>query len=101
MPGLSVAWLLCLPLAIVIGVSKYRERSSRRGLPLPPGPKYLPLIVQKLFHPSQENPWVTYQNWSKQYGVITIEEVDLIPMFSFVQVVILFRSTNWAARLSF
>jgi len=100
MSGLSVAWLLCLPLLIAIGVSKYRERSSRRGLSLPPGPKYLSLAVQKFFNPSQEDPWIIYQNWSKQYGGFTIEEIGLIVMFSFVQAVILFQSTNLAARLS-
>lgn len=72
MPDLPVTWLLCLLLAIAIAVSRYRERSFRRGLPLPPGPKPLSLVGMNLFDKQQESPWITYRNWSKQYGELTI-----------------------------
>ncbi|KAG6374033.1 cytochrome P450 [Boletus reticuloceps] len=48
----------------------YRRSSrSRHGLPLPPGPKPLPLIGNILDIDS-EQPWLTYGAWRKKYGPI-------------------------------
>jgi len=44
------------------------ERNPK-GLPLPPGPKGLP-IVGKLFDRPIEKPWLIYEEWSKVYGKV-------------------------------
>lgn len=45
-----------------------RRKRNARGLPLPPGPKGLPL-VGNLFQLPQKEPWVEYDRLSKRYGV--------------------------------
>ncbi|KAJ4496574.1 cytochrome P450 [Lentinula lateritia] len=39
----------------------------RRRLPLPPGPKRLPIVGNALDYPT-DTPWVKYAEWSRQYG---------------------------------
>ncbi|KAF7350121.1 Cytochrome P450 [Mycena venus] len=54
----------CLGLGLVLyGLFSRRNRSS---LPLPPGPKKLPL-VGNVFDIPASHPWETYMAWSKEY----------------------------------
>jgi hypothetical protein len=43
------------------------SRRNRSGLPLPPGPKKLPL-VGNVFDIPATHPWETYMAWSKEYS---------------------------------
>ncbi|KAI6099768.1 cytochrome P450 [Pisolithus sp. B1] len=47
----------------------YRIRTLRSELPLPPGPRGLPLIGN-VFDMNIAEPWLTYEEWGKQYGDI-------------------------------
>ncbi|KAF8259329.1 cytochrome P450 [Lactarius quietus] len=48
----------------------HADRSRRRGLQYPPGPRGLPLFGN-LFDIPQRAPWETYTQWGKQYGDVT------------------------------
>lgn len=64
-----------LPCVAVVGVSVscIRWLNNRRRLPLPPGPKPLPL-VGNLFQIPADYPWETYNEWREKYGdVIYLE----------------------------
>jgi hypothetical protein len=68
MPTLIQLDVLLPVSAIVLAAFTYTLRHARsRGLPYPPGPKRLPIIGNLLDMPSHEE-WVTYKNWSDQYG---------------------------------
>lgn len=59
------AWIfssLCVVLLFL-----YVVRRKRHTLPLPPGPKGLPMIGNVLDIPSK-NQWLTYWKWGKLYG---------------------------------
>ncbi|KAF9220855.1 cytochrome P450 [Gyrodon lividus] len=45
----------------------WRKRALRNGLPLPPGPRGLPLIGN-VFDLNMAEPWLSYEQWGKQYG---------------------------------
>jgi hypothetical protein len=45
-----------------------RRRANPTNLPLPPGPKGYPIIGSLLDFPTFR-PWLTYDQWSKVYGV--------------------------------
>ncbi|KKK12914.1 hypothetical protein AOCH_000477 [Aspergillus ochraceoroseus] len=57
-----------ITIAILLGIV-YKFLDDRRKLPLPPGPKPLPLIGNIYQIPS-ENPWRKYQEWNATYGPI-------------------------------
>ncbi|KAI0269994.1 cytochrome P450 [Gloeopeniophorella convolvens] len=59
------ACILAIALCFIIAVRVFRKK--RHALPLPPGPRGLPLIGNVLDMPSR-NPWLTYLQWSKQYN---------------------------------
>lgn len=46
-----------------------KNRALRGPLPLPPGPRGLPLIGN-VFDVNFTEPWLTYEEWGKQYGDI-------------------------------
>lgn len=65
----SVTVALCLLILAFIGWSHSRRTTS--GLPIPPGPKPLPLIGNWLDFPTDKI-WLAYNRWSQTYGTITL-----------------------------
>ncbi|KAJ7803823.1 cytochrome P450 [Mycena olivaceomarginata] len=57
-------WVVAIFLIVLYGL---RWRRSRSQLPLPPGPRELPL-VGNLFDIPPERQWETYLQWSKQFN---------------------------------
>lgn len=70
----TISWPLLLSVAATTAVVYHRIRRAS-NLPRPPGPPGLPLIGNLLDIP-KEYSWVTYREWSRQYG----------ELFSFVYV---------------
>ncbi|KAF8874735.1 cytochrome P450 [Infundibulicybe gibba] len=71
--GTSFYLSLILGAAIAIGLLRARIRNMERypkRLPLPPGPKGLPIIGNLLDMPRAEKPWLVFREWSKIYGDI-------------------------------
>lgn len=58
--------LLSLAVAACAVLSRRFFRSTS-NLPHPPGPPGLP-ILGNLFDRPKEHAWITYRNWSQQYG---------------------------------
>jgi len=58
---------LVLLFAIAWAALIYFRRASSRSLPLPPGPKRLPLIGNLLNVPKSSE-WEAYAQWSKEFG---------------------------------
>jgi hypothetical protein len=66
-PVLVLAWGLSVALAVK-GIIAYRRRKRNPlRLPLPPGPKGLPLVGNILQIP-QKLPWEGYDKLCKEYG---------------------------------
>lgn len=61
--SLVFTFLICTTLKTVFT----RKRRNPNGLPLPPGPKGLPIIGNLLDVP-QDKPWLGYNDWCKVYG---------------------------------
>ncbi|KAI1797845.1 CyP450 monooxygenase [Ganoderma leucocontextum] len=61
---------ICLTFCIFLLI--FRNLPSRRSrfLPLPPGPKRLPILGNALDIPLSKQ-WLTFQRWAEQYGDIT------------------------------
>lgn len=54
---------------LLIGLYMVTRRQSTSSLPLPPGPKSLP-IIGNLHQAPKSYGWRTYDEWSKKYGPI-------------------------------
>lgn len=63
--GLWILGILCLACLVRI----IWQRRSRRYLPLPPGPKPLPVIGSLLDLPDNED-WLKYSEWNRKYGML-------------------------------
>ncbi|KAJ3797340.1 cytochrome P450 [Lentinula aff. detonsa] len=63
---LDLIFVTTLTLSILVSWS-YRNRGSRQNLPLPPGPKKLPLLGNSLDMPSTFH-WITFSKWAEQYN---------------------------------
>jgi hypothetical protein len=64
-----VAGLVAGVLVIVL----LRRQPAHRSLPLPPGPRPLPIIGNLLDIP-REKEWLTYRSWNEKYGDIVFIE---------------------------
>ena len=56
----------CACIVVVLGLRALFSR-KRRSLPLPPGPRGLP-ILGNLFDMPRSTYWRVFDNWAKQYG---------------------------------
>ncbi|KAI6099754.1 cytochrome P450 [Pisolithus sp. B1] len=52
---------------IIFAIKKWRKKALRNGLPLPPGPRGLPLVGNVL-DMDIAAPWTTYERLGKRYG---------------------------------
>lgn len=65
----AVMWAIVLASALVGLIWYFKTKCSRgtRSLPLPPGPRPLPIIGNVLGIP-REKQWLTYNKWASVYG---------------------------------
>lgn len=63
-------WVLGLLFLSLLGSLRWR-RYQRRHLPLPPGPKPLPVIGCLLDLPESED-WLKYSEWNRKYGMLLL-----------------------------
>ncbi|KAH7913526.1 cytochrome P450 [Hygrophoropsis aurantiaca] len=64
--SLATVSALCVIVLTLVWSSK---QTKRKGLPLPPGPRPLPLLGNA-HQINTSQPWLTYAAWGKQYGGI-------------------------------
>ncbi|KAJ7483512.1 cytochrome P450 [Mycena latifolia] len=65
-PPLAISSSIWSILGLIILVYAVRWNRNRSQLPLPPGPKKLPLLGN-LFDMPLDHMWETYRNWSKEF----------------------------------
>ena len=60
-------WLIIPAALLSYSLLKHFQRTMRRSLLLPPGPKGLP-IIGNMFDVPSVAPWKTFREWSEVYG---------------------------------
>ena len=60
----SICLLLCICIVLLRSLTSRRSRS----LPLPPGPKRLPILGNALDIPLSKQ-WLAFQRWAEEYGM--------------------------------
>ncbi|THH07896.1 hypothetical protein EW146_g9173 [Bondarzewia mesenterica] len=70
----------------------YLRRRTRNGLPLPPGPKPLPVIGNLLDVPRKQPAWLVYEQWGKKYG-------DIMSITVLGQTIVILNSPTIAKEL--
>ncbi|KAG2008668.1 cytochrome P450 [Coprinopsis cinerea AmutBmut pab1-1] len=100
------AWLFVVPAvlcAAILGVIRnVQARRRRRNLPLPPGPKGLPILGNLLQIPF-EYPWKMYAEWKKQYGdIIYLEalgqKILVLNSLETIEALLVKRAANYSDR---
>ncbi|VDB88746.1 unnamed protein product [Peniophora sp. CBMAI 1063] len=76
-----VAFDILFVFSVIAMVAVWRRSQTskvRRGLPLPPGPRGLP-VVGNLFDMPDTNEWVVYRDWGVKYGsdVVCVSTIGL------------------------
>ena len=77
MTAITGALPLTLALVLLTGCVWYFGR-RRNALPLPPGPKGLP-VMGNVFHVPKKEPYTTYMGWAKQFSEFDIRVLRMSP----------------------
>ncbi|TFK23816.1 O-methylsterigmatocystin oxidoreductase [Coprinopsis marcescibilis] len=65
------------PVVVGLAICIFALSTSKRRLPVPPGPTGLP-VVGNLLQIPQAVPWIVYNDWAKRYGQYTPQYLHLV-----------------------
>ncbi|KAF8157103.1 cytochrome P450 [Crassisporium funariophilum] len=83
----SVSDIIAYSLTVLVGIILFARHNKKSTLPLPPGPRKLPLLGN-LFDIPSKHEWETFQRWTKEYSsfYISYHETRIIPhQYHFVE----------------